>query len=94
MAQSNLTVRLDNSDKKQFAEICESIGLSVSAAYTIFTKAVIHKRKIPFELEASDDDGFYSPANIRHLEELKRLDDEGKLKFKTVTMEEIEEMCK
>lgn len=72
---------MDNSYKKQFTEICESSGLSVSAGYTIFKKAVIHKRKIPFEIEASDDDSFYSPVNLLHLEELKRLDNEGKLKF-------------
>ena len=39
-------------------------------------------------------DDFYSEENIRHLEELKRLDDEGKLHFVTKTMEELEAMAK
>ena len=44
-------------------------------------KTVIKEEKIPFELSAKEPDDFYNEANIRHLEELKRLDDEGKLKF-------------
>ena len=93
MAQASLTIRMDNSDKKAFADICKSMGLSVSAAYNVFTKAVIRNRKIPFEIEARDDDGFYNPANIRHLEEQVKLYNEGKMKFVTKTLEELEEMA-
>ena len=94
MAQASLTIRMDNSDKKAFADICKSMGLSVSAAYNVFTKAVIRNRKIPFEIEAQEDDGFYNPANIRHLEEIKKLEEQGKLKFITKTLEELEELAK
>ena len=94
MAQVNLTIRIDNSDKKAFAEICKSMGLTVSAAYNVFTKAVIRNRKIPFEVQAQEDDGFYNPANIRHLEEMKKLEEQGKLKFVTKTLEELETMAK
>ena len=69
MAQTNLTIRLDSNDKKTFSDICESIGLSVSAAYNVFTKAVIRTRRIPFELEANDD-SFYSKENIKYVNEL------------------------
>lgn len=78
---ANVTIRLDNNDKIEFARICEKIGLSVSTAFNVFVKTVIKEEKIPFELSARDRDDFYSEANLRHLEELKRLDDEGKLKF-------------
>ena len=94
MAQASLTIRMDNSDKKAFADICKSMGLSVSEAYNVFTKAVIRNRKIPFEVEAQEDDGFYNPANIRHLEEIKKLEEQGKLKFITKTLEELEELAK
>lgn len=36
--------------------------------------------------------GFYGDANIRHLEELKRLDDAGKLNFVTKSMDELKAM--
>ena len=78
---ANITIRLENNDKQEFARICKKIGLSVSTAFNVFVKSVIREEKIPFELSAKDKDDFYNEANIRHLEELKRLDDEGKLKF-------------
>ncbi len=94
MAQTNLTIRIDNSDKKAFASICKSMGLTVSAAYNVFTKAVIRNRKIPFEVEGCDKDDFYNPENIRHLEEQVELYKSGKMKFVTKTLEELEEMAK
>lgn len=94
MAMSNLTIRIDDSDKKTFSEICESIGLSVSAAYNVFTKAVIRTKKIPFELEAARENDFLSPANIKYLEEQLKLWKEGKLNVKTFTLDEIMEMGK
>ena len=78
---TNVTIRLNSDDKAEFSRICEKIGLSVSTAFNVFVKTVIKEERIPFELSAKDRDDFYSEANIRHLEELKRLDDEGKLKF-------------
>ena len=78
---ANVTIRLDNNDKIEFSRICEKIGLSVSTAFNVFVKTVIKEEKIPFELSARDRDDFYSEDNIRHLEELKRLDDVGQLKF-------------
>ena len=91
---ANLTIRIDNNDKQEFARICEKIGLSVSTAFNVFVKSVIREEKIPFELSAKEQDGFYSEANIRHLEELKRLDDEGKLNFVVKTMDELRAMEK
>lgn len=78
---TNVTIRLNSDDKAEFSRICEKIGLSVSAAFNVFVKTVIKEERIPFELSAKEPDDFYSEANIRHLEELKRLDDAGQLKF-------------
>lgn len=91
---ANVTIRLDSNDKAEFSRICEKIGLSVSAAFNVFVKTVIKEEKIPFELSARDRDDFYSEANIRHLEELKRLDDAGQLHFVTKTWEELKAMEK
>ena len=91
---ANVTIRLDSNDKAEFSRICEKIGLSVSAAFNVFVKTVIKEERIPFELSARDRDDFYSEANIRHLEELKRLDDAGQLHFVTKTWEELKAMEK
>lgn len=91
---TNVTIRLNSDDKAEFSRICEKIGLSVSAAFNVFVKTVIKEERIPFELSARDRDDFYSEANIRHLEELKRLDDAGQLHFVTKTWEELKAMEK
>lgn len=91
---TNVTIRLDSNDKAEFSRICEKIGLSVSAAFNVFVKTVIKEERIPFELSAKDRDDFYSEANLRHLEELKRLDDVGQLHFVTKTWEELKAMEK
>jgi len=89
---TNVTIRLNSDDKAEFSRICEKIGLSVSAAFNVFVKTVIKEERIPFELSAKDRDDFYSEANLRHLEELKHLDDAGQLHFVTKTWEELKAM--
>lgn len=76
MSMVNLNIRIDNDVKKQFDEICENIGLSMSSAFNVFAKAVIRERRIPFELK--EEDPFYSNENISFLEKSKKQMDEGK----------------
>ena len=65
MATTNINIRIDENTKKAMGEVCDEIGLSVSAAFNIFAKTVARERRIPFELSA---DPFYSAGNIAHLE--------------------------
>lgn len=80
MAQCNLTIRLDENDKNQFSEICNKIGLSVSAALNVFVKKVINEHRIPFELS---DNHFYSEENLRELRRAKKAVEEGKVVSQT-----------
>ena len=50
MAQTNVNIRMDETTKIAFDQFCEEIGLSVSAAFNIFAKAVVREQRIPFEL--------------------------------------------
>lgn len=52
MATTNITVRMDESLKRQFDYICDEIGLSMGGAITIFAKKVVNEHRIPFELSA------------------------------------------
>lgn len=66
MAQTvNVNFKLDADVKKSMEQACADMGLSMSAAFTIFAKKVSRERRIPFEVAA---DPFYSEANIRYLE--------------------------
>jgi len=71
MAQTvNVNFKLDYDVKKSMEQACADMGLSMSAAFTIFAKTVGRERRIPFEVSA---DPFYSAANIRYLE--KKMED-------------------
>lgn len=68
MAQAvNVNFRMDGDLKRNLEEICAEMGLSTTAAFTIFAKAVTRERRIPFEITA---DPFYTQANIAHLEKV------------------------
>lgn len=61
----NVNFKLDADVKRNMEQACADMGLSMSAAFTIFAKKVGRERRIPFEVTA---DSFYSEANIRYLE--------------------------
>ena len=60
----NVNFKLDEDVKKSMELACSDMGLTLSAAFTIFAKKVGRERRIPFEISA---DPFYSENNIRHL---------------------------
>ena len=55
MQQPIVSIRMDESLKKRFELICDNLGLSVSAAITIFAKQVCREGKIPFEITLGKD---------------------------------------
>ena len=65
MAQTvNVNFRLNETDKKRMENVCNELGLSMSAAFTIFAKKVGREHRIPFEISV---DPFYSESNVAHL---------------------------
>lgn len=61
---ANLNIRADDTLKQQAEVILSDLGISLSAATTIFLKQVIRYNGIPFELRA---DPFYSAENQARL---------------------------
>ncbi len=64
MAQAMVNFRMDESLKKDMEITCKEMGLTVTAAYTLFAKKVTQDRRIPFEIVA---DPFYSTQNTERL---------------------------
>lgn len=56
MAQTSMTVRLDNQQKAIFDELCAQFGMSANTAINIFVKAVIRTKSIPFPIKAKEED--------------------------------------
>lgn len=47
---ANLTITLDDQDKKDISDFCQQIGMTVSGLYNVFTKQVLREGRIPFEI--------------------------------------------
>ena len=56
MAQTSMTVRLDNQQKAIFDELCAQFGMSANTAINIFVKAVIRSKSIPFSIQAKNEE--------------------------------------
>lgn len=88
MAQAvNVNFKLDADVKKNMEKACSDMGLSMSAAFTIFAKKVGRERRIPFEISA---DPFYAENNIRYLEKVMRDVESGKAHFAEHDLIEVE----
>lgn len=61
----NVNFKLDADVKKSMEQACAELGLTMSAAFTIFAKKVGREKRIPFEVSV---DPFYSESNIKYLE--------------------------
>lgn len=62
MAQAAISFRGDDALKRSFDSVCDQLGLSNSAAYTLFMKAVVRERRIPFEIKIDSDEEIRSKA--------------------------------
>ena len=86
MAQTSMTIRLDNRQKAQFDQLCEQFGMSADTAINIFVRTVIRCRKIPFVISADQESNLREKAleafNVLRQEAESRTDPE-------MTLEEI-----
>ena len=47
-----MTISMDEDLERDFTEVCHEIGLPPSTAFSIFARAVVRERAIPFPLSA------------------------------------------
>lgn len=65
MALATITSRVDSSDKVNFDNFRDSVGLNASVAINLFIKTVLRERRILFEI--ANRDPFYNAENQRIL---------------------------
>ena len=51
MAQTNVNIRMEENLKKQFDNLCNELGLTMTSAINIFAKTMVRQRGIPFRSE-------------------------------------------
>lgn len=91
MAQTSMTFRVDNSLKQNFDSLCEEFGFTATAAITVFMKAVVRERKIPFEIKASSRSEVNAKAWDAILQLGKQAEDAG---IQDMSLEEINSIIK
>ena len=84
MAQATFSVRMEDSLKKDFDRLCSDFGMSMSTAITVFAKAVVRERKIPFEIS----------ANIPNAETLAAIDDVNNNRNMSKAYDNMEELMR
>lgn len=60
--------KLDEEIKTSMENVCSELGLSMSAAFTIFAKTVCRERRIPFALQLPEEPNATTRRAIRQAE--------------------------
>ena len=89
MATANVSFRMDEALKKQAENIFDEMGMNMTTAFTIFTKAVVRTRKMPFEIAV---DPFWQAENQAYIESVIAEYESGKATLVTKTMQELKAM--
>ena len=87
MAQVMLNIRMDEDLKKSMENTCQSLGMNLTTAFTIFAKKMSREKRIPFEVSV---DPFYSSSNMTAIDEAAKQIERGQVVVKTI--EELEAM--
>ncbi|MCL2634723.1 MAG: type II toxin-antitoxin system RelB/DinJ family antitoxin [Oscillospiraceae bacterium] len=88
MAQTNLTIRIDEGIKQEAETLFNNIGLNMSSAINVFFRQAIREQAIPFELKPYDD--YYTGENLKKLKRSMAQSNRGEtISF---TMSELEAM--
>ena len=85
---ATISIRMDDNLKRDVENVCDELGLSMTAAFTIFAKKLSREKRIPFDVSI---DPFYNDMNMAALHESI----EQMAKGKTIAkyMEELEAMA-
>lgn len=71
MAQTAMTVRLDNQQKVMFDQLCEQFGMSANTAINIFVRQVIRCRRIPFVIAAPEKEDDLRAKTIQVFQKIR-----------------------
>lgn len=71
MAQTNVSIRMDNELKESFEHLCNEMGLTMSSAINVFVKKVVRDCRIPFEIGVPKPNE-ETLAAIREVQEMKK----------------------
>lgn len=72
MATTAITIRVDETLKKEAEELFDSIGINTTTAITIFLKAAVRQNEIPFRLVGAPKYNKETVDALKEAEEIAR----------------------
>ena len=87
MAQVLVNFRMEEDLKKSMEHTCQSLGMNMTTAFTIFAKKMSREQRIPFDVSI---DPFYNDRNLSAIDEAAMQIKRGQVVVKTI--EELEDM--
>ena len=84
MANTNITIRIDEDLKQRFEAFCDDVGMNVTTAVTMFIKASLRENALPFAVKS---DPFYSEANMAHVR--KGIEQAERGEYVTMNLDEL-----
>ena len=88
MAQTNLTIRIDEDIKREAENLFNKIGMNMSVAINMFFRQALREQAIPFELKPYDD--YYTGKRLDRILCSVAQAERGEIITKTIT--ELEAM--
>jgi len=84
MAQVLVNIRMDEELKRAMERTCQTLGMNMTTAFTIFAKKMSREQRIPFEVSV---DPFYSDSNMAAIDEAF-----GQIEREQVVIKTLEEL--
>ena len=85
MAQVLVNISMDENLKNSMEHTCQTLGMNMDTAFTIFAQKVSREQRIPFDVSV---DPFYSEHNMAVIDESIKQIEQGRIVVKT--FEELE----
>ena len=87
---ANVSIRMDDTLKRQTEAILEQLGLNMTTAMTMFAKTIVREQRLPLDLSI---DPFYSAANQSRLKRTIENYESGKPEPVKESIEELERIA-
>ena len=91
MAQTNLTIRIDENLKKEAETLFDKVGLTMTSAIIVYFRQAVLEQAIPFQIKAKTAEEkyneYFTPENLERLSEsIAQIERGEKISF---TMDEL-----
>ncbi len=68
-----ISLRIDKDIRKEMANVCDELGLSLSAAFNMYAKAVAREKRIPLTLDLKEVYNAKTAKSIKNVVKKKNL---------------------